>query len=106
MKVLLDECVDSRLAGHIPGHVVSTVASRGWGGISNGKLLALAQSEFDIFVTVDRNLSFQQNLPSFTIAVILLSANTNRIDDLVALVPALLNAIASAPAGTLTRVGR
>lgn len=87
MKVLLDECVDSRLAGHISGHVVSTVASQGWGGISNGKLLALAQAEFDIFVTVDRNLSFQQNLPSFTIAVILLSANSNRINDLVALSP-------------------
>lgn len=84
MRVLLDECVDSRLAEHIRGHSVATVAVRGWGGISNGELLARAQAEFDVFVTVDRNLSFQQHLPSFSIAVILISAKSNRIDDLVA----------------------
>ena len=89
MKVLLDECVDIRLAEHIRGHSVSTVAARAWGGISNGELLALAQAEFDVFVTVDRNLAFQQHLPSFSIAVILITAKSNRIADLIPVVPAL-----------------
>jgi len=70
------------LAERIRGHSVSTVAARGWGGISNGKLLALAQTEFDVFVTVDRNLAFQQHLPTFNIAVILIAAKSNRITDL------------------------
>jgi predicted nuclease of predicted toxin-antitoxin system len=82
VRVLLDECVDSRLAQHIRGHSVSTVAERGWGGISNGELLALAQTEFDVFVTVDRNLSFQQHLPSFNVAVVLMTSKSNRIAEL------------------------
>jgi len=106
VRVLLDECVDSRLAAHIRGHAVSTVAARGWGGISNGELLALAQSEFDVFVTVDRNLAFQQHLPRFTIAVILLSAGSNRIADLIPVVPALLAAIPTAAGGQVVSVGR
>ena len=63
MRVLLDECVDTRLASHIQGFETRTVHDQGWAGISNGKLLALAQAEFDVFITVDRNLSFQQHLP-------------------------------------------
>ena len=106
MKVLLDECVDSRLAEHIRGHTVATVASRGWHGLSNGELLKLAQAEFEVFVTVDRNLAFQQHLPKFSIAVVLISAKSNRIDDLVAMVPALLGSIPTAPKGSVTRVGR
>ena len=88
MKVLLDECVDSRFAGHIQTVEVHTVVGKGWAGITNGKLLALAQAEFDVFVTVDRNLSFQQHLPKFDIAVI------------------LLQAIPSAPKGTVTTVNQ
>lgn len=106
MRVLLDECVDSRLAQHIRGHSVSTVAERGWGGISNGELLALAQTEFDVFVTVDRNLSFQQHLPSFNVAVVLMTSKSNRIAELVALVPALLAAIPTARTGSVTTIGR
>jgi hypothetical protein len=73
--------------------------------ISNGRLLALASQHFDAFVTVDRNLSFQQNLPSFSIAVIVLRAKANRLADLRPLVPNLLAAIDSAPAGIATIVG-
>ena len=53
----------------------------GWAGIKNGKLLALAEQEFDVFITVDRNLSFQQNLPKFNIAVIVLHAKSNKLAD-------------------------
>ena len=105
MRVLLDECVDSRLVGLLVGIDVVTVASRGWGGITNGKLLALAAAEFDVFVTVDRNLSFQQHLPRFEIAVVLLVAKSNRIADLAALVPALLNALPQVPRGDVTKIG-
>ncbi|MBS0365917.1 MAG: DUF5615 family PIN-like protein [Proteobacteria bacterium] len=105
MRILLDECVDRRLAQHIIGHVVATVADQGWTGISNGKLLELAQTQFDVFVTVDRNLSFQQHLPKFAIAVILLAAKSNRLEDLLAVAPALIAAIPVAMRGSVTVVG-
>lgn len=105
MKVLLDECVDTRLAPHITGFDTRTVHEQGWSGIGNGKLLVLAQAEFDVFVTVDRNLAFQQHLPNFSIAVVLIHARSNRITDLIALVPELVAAIPTAKAGVLTRIG-
>ena len=63
MRILLDECVDWRLQREIRGHDVRTAHQLGWTAIRNGELLALAATQFDVFVTVDRNLSFQQNLP-------------------------------------------
>jgi hypothetical protein len=105
VRVLLDECVDSRLGAHLAGFRVSTVAHQGWSGVTNGRLLARAQEEFDVLVTVDRNLAFQQALPKFSIAVILLHAKTNRLADLIHLVPQLHEAIPRAPKGVLTRLG-
>ena len=58
MKVLLDECVDRRLARHVTGHDVTTVPEAGWAGLKNGGLLKRAQEQFDVFVTIDRNLPF------------------------------------------------
>lgn len=105
MKVLLDECVDRRLTEHLHSLEVTTVSAHGWAGITNGKLLALAQQEFDVFVTVDRNLSFQQNLPNFNIAVVLLIAKSNRLDDLLPMVPQLLALIPNAPKGAISKLG-
>ena len=79
MKVFLDECVDRRLARDIIGHDVKTATQMGWTAIKNGELLALAAKQFDVFVTVDRNLSFQQNLGSFAVAVVVLRAKSNRL---------------------------
>jgi hypothetical protein len=93
MRLLLDECIDQRFARELPGHVVRTVPQMGWATIKNGRLLRLAEAEFDVFVTVDRNLSFQQNLPKFTIAVAVLKARSNRIEDLQPLAPRLLTAL-------------
>ena len=104
MKVLLDECVDWRLARDIVGHDVKTARQMGWTTIKNGELLALAAAEFEVFVTVDRNLSFQQNLISYQIAVIVLAAKTNRLVDLRPLVPKLLVAIRSARPGNVEYV--
>jgi hypothetical protein len=104
LRVLLDECVDWRLARHIAGHDVKTARQMGWATIKNGELLALASQAFDVFVTVDRNLSFQQNLGGMPIAVIVLAARTNRLADLIPRVPDLLAAIASAKPGAATVV--
>jgi hypothetical protein len=76
----------------------------GWSGIKNGQLLALAQSEFDVFVTVDRNLSFQQHLPKFSVAVLLLVAPSNRLADLIPLVPLLIAALPTAVKGAVSKV--
>lgn len=77
----------------------------GWSTIKNGELLALASQEFDVFVSVDRNLSFQQNLVSFSVAVIVLRARTNRLADLRLLIPELLSAIETAKPGLATHLG-
>ena len=71
----------------------------GWSGLKNGKLLREAQVHFDVMVTVDSNLSFQQHLVSFKIAVIVLRARSNRLQDLEPLVPKLLQALESAQPG-------
>ena len=105
MKVLLDECIDWRLSRDIVGHDVKTTLQMGWASIKNGELLTLAALHFDVFVTVDRNLSFQQHLASFSIAVIVLSARTNRLADLRPLVPQLLSAIVSTPSGVVRVMG-
>jgi hypothetical protein len=104
VRIFLDECVDWRLARDIVGHDVKTARQMGWTTIENGELLVRASEQFDAFVTVDRNLSFQQNLASFSIAVIVLHATSNRLADLRPLVPRMLEAIASAQPGTLTVV--
>ena len=82
MRVFLDECVDWRLARDIVGHDVKTARQMGWTTVKNGA--TLASQHFDVFVTVDRNLSFQQNLGGFSIAVVVLQAKTNRLADLIA----------------------
>ena len=105
MKVFVDECIDWRLSRDIVGHEVKTARQMGWSTIKNGELLALAAKEFDVFVTVDRNLSFQQNLPAFAIAVIVLHASSNRLADLKPLVAELLACIPSAKKGAVEHVG-
>jgi len=77
----------------------------GWTTIKNGDLLSRAEEWFDVFVTVDRNLSFQQDLISFNIAVVVLRAPTNRLADLRPLVPELLVALPSAKPGAAMFIG-
>ena len=105
MKLLLDECVDRRFAKELPGHFVKTVPQMGWATIKNGDLLALAQNEFDVFITVDRNLPFQQNLSKFNVAVVVLQATSNRLADLKPLAPKVLAILASLIKGTAEVVG-
>jgi hypothetical protein len=105
VKVLLDECVDWRLAREIVGHEVRTARQMGWTAIKNGELLALASEHFDVFVTVDRNLSFQQNLAVFQVGVVVIQARSNRLADLRPLVPRVIAAIEQARPGLLAFVG-
>ena len=105
MRILLDECIDWRLSRAIRGHDVQSVRQAGWAGTKNGELLALASTRFDAFITVDRNLSFQQNVMGLRIAVIVLRARTNRLSDLLLLVPNLLSALDAAEPGIVRVVG-
>jgi len=90
MKVLFDECVPASLRKFFVGHEVATVTENGWSGIKNGKLLKLASENFDVFITVDKNLSFQQNLGSLPIAVIVVHSRSNNIQQLAQLMPVVL----------------
>ena len=103
--MLLDECVDRRLAADIQGHDVKTVPEAGWAALKNGDLLSRAQHEFDALVTTDRNLPFQQDLSRFSIVVVVLRAPSNRIGDLRRLIPQLLAALPVAKRGEVTWVG-
>jgi len=103
-RLLLDECVDRRLAIYLDPHEVSTVAKVGWSGVTNGQLLCRAEQDFEILITVDRNLSFQQSVIDFKLAIIVLHAISNRLDALLPLVPKLLKAITSAKPGQVIQV--
>ena len=105
MRVLLDECLPRRLKFELVGHDVRTAPEMGWASKTNGELLALASEEFDVFLTSDRNLSHQQNLSAFDIAVIVLIAASNRIDDLRPLVPRILDTLSIAKRRAVTTVG-
>jgi predicted nuclease of predicted toxin-antitoxin system len=93
LKLLLDECVDRRLARDLAPHEVRTVVQMGWSGRKNGELLRLAEKEFEVFITVDSNLTSQQNLSQFNLAVMILRAQSNRLEELRALVPKMLAAL-------------
>jgi hypothetical protein len=105
MKVLLDECVPRRLREELPLHEVLTVTEHGWSGIKNGQLLTLAEEEFDVFLTVDQNLKYQQNLKAFNIGVMLLVARNNRLKTLLPLMPEARATLENIKAGDFIRVG-
>ena len=89
MHILIDECLPKKLKRELSGHTVFTVQEKGWSGIENGELLRIAESEFDVWVTADKNIGYQQNLNHFDIAVVVLVAYQNRLDALLPLMPQL-----------------
>jgi predicted nuclease of predicted toxin-antitoxin system len=105
MRLLLDESVPKRLRRYLPGHEVRTVVEMGWGGVKNGALLAKASKDFDVFVTVDKSLPFQQNRVTLPIAVIVLRAVSNELPNLVPLMPKLEEALGRLKPGTCVQVG-
>ena len=104
MRVLLDECVPRALRKELLGHEVKTVAEAGWAGVRNGELLQLAAKQFDLLLTVDRNLEYQQNFAGLTLAVIVVHAPSNDVTMLRHLMPAVLAAIPTTKPGMVTHI--
>lgn len=104
MRLLLDESVPARLRRSLPTHQVKTVVEMGWSGVKNGELLALAAVDFDAFITVDKNLPYQQNLSTLPVSVVLLDAYSNELAVLLTLVPHLERALSSLKTKTYVRV--
>ena len=105
MRILLDESLPRELKEEFPGHDVETVHDAGWAGLKNGELLRRAAERFDLFVTADQNLQYQQNLGALPLSVAVLVAKTNRIQDLRPLAPELIARLADRPGRRLFRVG-
>ena len=89
MHVLIDECLPKKLRRELTGHTVFTVQEKGWAGMKNGKLLLRAEKEFDVWVTADQNIEYQQNLKHFDIAIVVLVASRNALEALLPLIPQL-----------------
>jgi len=105
MRLLLDESVPIRLRNALALHDVRTVGDMGWSGTKNGKLLALAGTDFDAFVTEDKNLAHQQNLSALPVAVVLLDAPSVELRNLLPSIPALEEALLKLAPRTFPRVG-
>ena len=104
-RILLDECVPRPLRREFPGLAVSHVVDEGWAGRRNGDLLKqMVRAGFTVFVTVDRNLAYQQNVAAAGVAVVVVKARTNRERDLLPAVPKIRAAIEQAPVGFVTEV--
>lgn len=104
MRVLLDECVPRPLRAELPDHDVKTVAEAGWAGVKNGALLQLAATQFDVLLTVDRSLEYQQNFSGLTIAVVVIVSSSNDIDALRPLMASVREALLTANPGVVTHV--
>jgi predicted nuclease of predicted toxin-antitoxin system len=104
MRVVLDECLPKRLARELPGHEVTTVPAAGLAGLVNGKLLRRISGNYEVFVTIDGNLTAQQNMKGLSFAVIVLRARSNKIEDIRPLIPQILEALSVATPGQVAVV--
>jgi len=105
MRVLLDECLPRKLKSELTEHEVRTAQEQGWAGLKNGALLQVASGHFDVLLTVDRNIAFQQNLQGLRIAVVAIVAKSNRFRDLRPMMAQVRLALPKAKAGEILRVG-
>ena len=105
MRILVDESVPRPFARLLVEHDVRTVTEERSSGLGNGELLRRAAESFDVLVTADQNIEFQQNLSTLPIAVIVLVASSNRLESLQPLAPELLSILESLPPKTLVRLG-
>lgn len=105
MRILLDENFPADLAKLLVGHDASNVHSHGWAGIKNGELLRRAHDICEVFVTLDRNLEFQQNVKILSFGIVVVRARSNRIADLAPYIPEILQAVTKVGAGRIVTVG-
>ena len=94
-----------RLGNHLPGHTVKTVVQVGWKGVTNGHLLEMASSSFNVFITVDRNLAFQQDPEWLPIPVIVIHSPSVKLKDILKFVPGILNLIEQPLSKSFYRLG-
>ncbi len=104
MRVLLDEQLPVDLASELRGHAVETVVGRGWAGITNGELLSRVRGQYDVLITMDRGIEFQQPISTLPFGIVIVRAASNRMQHLRPLVSAILTAIAAAKPGRVARV--
>lgn len=102
MNILLDECVPWPLHRLLTDHICTTAQRRGWGGIKNGELLRSAEGEFDLFITSDQGIQYQQNLAGRRIAILELS--TNKIRRLTAATELIRSTVVAMKAGEFRRL--
>ncbi len=105
MRVLLDECLPRRLKTELSEHEVRTAQEEGWAGLKNGELLRVAAGRFDVLLTVDRSIAFQQNLSGLSIGVLAMRVASNRVVDIRPLMPLVRQALPKVRPGQLMRVG-
>lgn len=105
MRVLLDENLPHDLIAPLSRHDVSTVQGMGWAGVENGELLRRASGNADAFITMDRKLEREQNVATLPFGVVLMVARSNRVQDLLPLVPEVLAALERIQPGRLEQVG-
>lgn len=105
MKILFDECVPRQLGRYLTGHSIATVPRMGWSGIKNGRLLDLADAQFDVLLTVDKSIPFQQNLSNRQIAILVLLASDTKFETLQPLTPLVQEALERIKPGEVIRVG-
>lgn len=105
MRILLDECVPRPLKRELSNYEIRTVVEMGWSGKKNGELLSLmAQEGYTLLLTTDQNLRYQQNLQQAKVAVVILIAPSNRLSDLVPLMPATRSALNTISPGEVVKV--
>lgn len=104
-RILIDECIDERFRNYLPGHDCQTVRYAGLAGLTNGELLTAAETaRFDVFLTADQGIGYQQNLTGRNIAIIILRAKSNRLRDFLPHVPACLAHIESIQPGQVMKI--
>lgn len=105
MRILLDESVPARLGALLTGHISISVQRQGWTSIKNGELLALAATaEFDVLLTADKGMEYQQNLAALPVSILIVLAKSNRVEDLALVIPNVLAALAELKPRTLRKV--
>jgi len=104
MRILIDECLNWRLSRAITGHYSTSVQKMGWHGIKNSDLLAMAEKEFDVFLTGDRNLTHQQDVTKYEISVVVLHTTSTQLHQTLPLIPKLLLALPSLKPGQVLHI--
>ena len=106
MRILLDACLPVRLKRELTGHETFATRDRGWNGLDDGRLLEAMAEEFDVLITMDKSLRFQQQMQGRPFAVLLLRARSNRLPDLLPLMPAVLRALDACVPGEVVEIFR